>query len=131
MDLRTRKISLAKKTRKKKAYSQKPYLSAAAIQNLRTLAEQIGNIIPATSYRKGAFCFQTIAKKTGCQKDWPTHGSKKELIFAFLRALYRSHRKIFYKLFRENIAQGIERRHKAGDPVLQGEMQQLDSTLRK
>src|SRR6266849_3869115 len=109
----------------------KKQLSAATIQNLRTLAEQIGNIIPATSFRKGAFCFQNIAKKVGHQRDWPTHGPKKEVIFGFLKVLYRSHPKTFYKVFRENIAQGIERRHRAGDPVLQGEMLQLDATLKK
>jgi uncharacterized protein (TIGR02391 family) len=119
------------RTPRRKPRPQKKQLSAATIQNLRTLAQQIGNIVPATSYRKGAFCFQTIAKKAGHQKDWPTHGSKKEMIFGFLKALYRGHPKTFYKVFRENIAQGIERRHKAGDPVLQNEIEQLDSTLRK
>src|ERR1700756_5160342 len=108
----------------------KKQISAAAIQNLRTLAEQIGNIVPATSFRKGAFCFQSIAKKVGHQKDWPTHGPKKEVIFGFLKALYRSHTKTFYRVFRENIAQGIERRHRAGDPVLQAEILQLDATLK-
>jgi len=121
----------AKKSKKRKATPQKKKLSAAAIQNLRTLAEEIGNIIPATSFRKGAFCFQSIAKKVGHQKDWPTHGPKKEEIFGFLKVLYRSHPKTFYRVFRENIAQGIERRHRAGDPVLQAEILQLDATLNK
>jgi len=55
---------------------------------------------------------------------------KKELIFGFLKGVYRNHPKTFYKLFRENIAQGIERRHKLGDPVLEAEMLGLDQTLR-
>lgn len=110
---------------------KKKQLSAVAIQNLRTLAEQIGNIIPATSFHKGAFCFQTIAKKQGLQKEWPALGSKKERIFSFLRAVYRGHPKTCYKIFRENIAQGIERRHKAGDPVMLAEVSQLDVTLKK
>src|SRR6266851_782250 len=110
---------------------KKKQLSAVAIQQLRTLAEQIGNIIPATSFHKGAFCFQTIATKQGLQKEWPALGSKKERIFPFLKAVYRSHPKTFYKIFRENIAQGIERRHKAGDPVLLAEISQLDATLKK
>jgi len=107
------------------------HLSAVTIQNLRLLAEQIGKIIPATSFRKGAFCFATIAKRAGLQKQWPAGGSKKEVIFGFLRAVYRNHPKIFYRLFRENIAQGIERRHSAGDPVLEGEILELDATLRR
>jgi uncharacterized protein (TIGR02391 family) len=120
-----------KKIARKSTRPKKKQLSAVAIQNLRTLAEQIGNIIPATSFHKGAFCFQTIAKKQGLQKEWPALGSKKERIFPFLRAVYRSHPKMFYKIFRENIAQGIERRHKSGDPVLQAEILQLDATLKK
>jgi len=94
----------AKKSKKRKATPQKKKLSAVAIQNLRTLAEQIGNIIPATSFSKGAFCFQTMAKKLGLQKNWPALGSKKERIFGFLKAVYRNHPKMFYKVFRENIA---------------------------
>src|SRR5437588_5690201 len=116
---------------RRKPQPRKKQLSAVAIQNLRVLAEQIGNIIPSTSFSKGAFCFQTIAKKLGLQKDWPAMGSKKERIFGFLKAVYRSHPKTFYKIFRENIAQGIERRHKAGDPVLEAEILQLDATLKK
>lgn len=110
---------------------QRRSLSAVAIQDLRLLAEQIGKIIPATSYRKGAFCFATIAKKVRLQKHWPAAGSKKEAIFGFLRAVYCRHPKIFYRLFRENIAQGIERRHSAGDPVLEAEILQLDANLRR
>jgi hypothetical protein len=37
---------------------------------------------------------------------------------------------LFYKLFRENIAQGIERRHKRGNPVLEREIVAMDQTLR-
>jgi uncharacterized protein (TIGR02391 family) len=125
-----RKRGRVKKTRKKQSARTKQ-LSAVAIQDLRTLAEQIGKIIPATSFSKGAFCFQTIAKRLGLQKDWPLSGSKKERIFGFLKAVYRSHPKTFYKIFRENIAQGIERRHRVGDPVLEAEILQLDATLEK
>src|SRR5258708_233462 len=113
-----------KKSNRSSSRPKKKQLSAVAIQNLRILAEQIGNIIPATSFHKGAFCFQTIAKTQGLQKEWPALGSKKERIFPFLKAVYRSHPKTFYKIFRENIAQGIERRHKAGDPVLLAEVTQ-------
>jgi len=105
------------KTKKRTSCPAKKQLSAVTIQNLRALAEQIGNIIPATSFRKGAFCFQNLAKKLGHQKDWPTHGAKKELIFGFLKALYRNHPKTFYKVFRENIAQGIERRLRIRTPA--------------
>jgi uncharacterized protein (TIGR02391 family) len=123
---------MKKKTKPKKqkrARSQKRQLSAVSIQNLRMLAEQIGEIIPATSFRKGGFCFQTIAKALTLQKNWVS-GTKKESIFGFLKAVYRDHPKMFYKIFRENIARGIERRHKMGEPVLEAEILDLDKTLR-
>lgn len=124
---------MKKRTRRqpKSQGPKKKQLSAAAIQNLRGLAEQIGRIIPGTSPRPKGFCFQTIAKKAGLVKHWPRQGAKKELIFGFLKEVYRRHPKTFYRIFRENIAQGIERRHKAGDPVLQAEILQLDVTLKK
>jgi uncharacterized protein (TIGR02391 family) len=124
MKKRTRRQLKAKAPKKKQ-------LSAATIQNLRGLAEQIGRVIPGTSPRPKGFCFQTIAKKAGLFKYWPRQGAKKELIFGFLKEVYRRHPKTFYRIFRENIAQGIERRHKAGDPVLQAEILQLDETLKK
>lgn len=116
--------------KKKRRVTHKKQLSAAVIQSLRTLAEQIGKIVPATSYRKGAFCFHTIARRSGSLRYWPAGGAKKELIFGFLKDIYRNHPKTFYKLFRENIAQGIERRHRFGDPVLEPEILALDHTLR-
>jgi uncharacterized protein (TIGR02391 family) len=115
----------------RKMVVQRKRLSASSIQHLRTLAEQIGNIIPATSFGRGAFCFQNIARSIRLQKAWPAQGSKKERIFEFLKCVYRGHPKQFYKLFRENIARGIERRHRGGAPVLQAEILQLDATLRK
>lgn len=104
-------------------------MSAASIQNLRTLAGQIGEIIPGTSYRKRGFCFQNIATELGLRNDWPS-GTKKEAIFGFLKAVYRDHSRMFYRIFRENIAQGIERRHRQGNPVLEDEILSLDKTLR-
>jgi len=104
-------------------------ISAASIQNLRTLAGQIGEVIPATSFRKHGFCFQTIAIRLGMKKEWPG-GTKKEAIFGFLKSVYKEHPRTFYRIFRENIAQGIERRHKMGNPVLEPEILSLDKTLR-
>jgi uncharacterized protein (TIGR02391 family) len=120
-----------KKIARKSTRPKKKQLSAVTIQQLRTLAEQIGRVIPGTSPRPKGFCFQTIAKKAGLIKYFPRLGARKELIFGFLKEVYRRHPKTFYRIFRENIAQGIERRQKAGDPVLLAEISQLDATLRK
>jgi hypothetical protein len=95
------------KKKRPQSRPQRRQLSAVLIQSLRTLAGQIGDIIPATSFRRGGFCFQAIARKIGLQKYW-SPGTKKESIFGFLKSVYRDHPKLFYKLFRENIAQGIE-----------------------
>lgn len=120
------KKGAAKKSRPKKR------LSARTHQDLRALAVQIGNIIPATSHRKGAFCFQNIAKEMGLAKYWPSKtDTKKEAIYKFLLGVYLNHSRLIVKLFRENFARGIERRHGAGDPVLRQEMSALDGTLKR
>ena len=108
-------------------------LSAARIQDLRKLADQIGKIIPATSpNKKSGFCFKAIAKNMGLAKYWSDKSdSKKEAIFEFLSKVYQNHPKLIYRVFRENFARGIERRQKAGEPVLQAEMDELDKTLRR
>jgi hypothetical protein len=51
-----------------KKAARRKQLSAPVIQDLRVLADQIGKIIPATSFRKGGFRFQTIAKNMGMSK---------------------------------------------------------------
>lgn len=121
-----------RKIKKKKQKSKRPkarYLSAPTIQSLSILAGQIGKIIPATS--QGPFCFEKIAIKVGRKKDWPKEGNRDARIFEFLKKVYQRHTKIFYKVFRENFAAGITRRHKNGDPVLKPEMASLNTTLLK
>lgn len=75
-----KKILLKKYKRKiqrktKNATAKK--LSASNIQDLRELSEKIGNIIPATSFNKGGFCFAVLAKKYKIQKYWNGSGAKK------------------------------------------------------
>lgn len=118
-----------RKINKTKVQAKKS-ISASTIQHLRALSDQIGEIIPATSFRKGGFCFRSIAKQYGCQKYLLLKDSKKETIFGFLAGVYKYHPRIFYKIFRENIAQGIERRHKAGNPVLLKEIEEMNDTLK-
>jgi len=110
----------------------KKTITAKVIQDLRNLAEQIGEIIPATSFGN-SFCFQKIAKDEGLTKLWikDSKVSKKEKIYEFLRKVYKKHPRTFYKIFRENLAKGIERRKKNGNPVLKEEIMALDKTLKK
>jgi uncharacterized protein (TIGR02391 family) len=126
------KVRGKRKTPSTPKATKRKHLSARTIQDLRILADQIGKIIPATSPSKGGFCFQTIAKNMGLGKHWSaTSDSRKEAIAHFLSKVYQYHPRVFFKIFRENFARGIERRHKAGDPVLQEEMANLDQTLRR
>ena len=79
-------------------------LSAVTIQNLRKLATQAGQIIPATSFGSTGFCFKKIASEYGMSKYWPSAKkgpNKKEGIYLFFSEVYRRHRIIFKKIFRE------------------------------
>lgn len=108
-------------------------IPARAIQDLRTLAVQIGEIIPGTAWGNGAFCFKKIAAENHLNKYWPKakkNPNKREDIFSFLNQVYRRHRKLFYKIFRENLARGIERRRNNGNPVLEAEILALNTTLK-
>src|SRR5919109_1283662 len=100
--MQTKRRRARSSSKPKSSRPAKKQLSAVSIQNLRTLAEEIGRVIPGTSPNPKGFCFQTIAKKSGLFKFWPRHGAKKELIFGFLKEVYRRHPKTFYRIFREN-----------------------------
>jgi len=119
-----RKKNTSRKTKK----TQHKRLLASDIQNLRILASQIGKMIPATS--QGKFSFENIAREYKLTKYWSKSGSKQERIFALLKSTYKYHPKLFYKIFRENFAKAIERRHKQGNPILQREMESINNTLR-
>lgn len=116
-----------KKTKSKRPLPRSRHLSAPTIQNLSSLAAQIGKIIPATS--RGTFSFEKIAITVGCKKYWPKEGNRDARIFELLKKIYQKHPKIFYKVFRENLPAGISRRHKNGDPVLKQEINNLSATL--
>jgi uncharacterized protein (TIGR02391 family) len=121
-----------KQKRNKKIVKTKPktrHLSAPIMQDLSVLAGQIGKIIPGTS--QGLFSFEKIAEKIGCKKYWPKEGNRDARIFEFLKKVYQRHPRIFYKIFRENLHAGINRRHKNGDPVLKPEINELSKTLLK
>lgn len=125
---------LSKKTKAKKNPAPRgKTISARAIQDLRTLAGQIGEIIPATVFPSTGFCFKKIASEAGMGKYWPSPKkgtNKKEVIFLFLKEVYRRHPIVFKKLFRENFARGIERRRNSGKPVLEAEIMTLSATLK-
>lgn len=110
---------------------QKKIISASSVQNIRTLAEQLGEIIPATSMNKSGFCFATLAKEYKLKKFWENKGQKKESIANFLKFIYKKHPRVLKKLIRENLSRAIERRHKNGNPILRQEAENLSATLYK
>jgi len=108
----------------------KNYLTAKKRQDIRFVAELLGNIIPGTS--RGSFSFQNISLQRKITKKYWTEGkNKKEQISNFLLNIYRYHPNLIYKIIRENISKGIERRHKAGAPVLKEEITSLDQSLKR
>lgn len=109
----------------------KKVMSASSVQNIRLLAEQLGEIIPATSMNKSGFCFATLAKEYKLKKFWENKGQKKESIANFLKQVYKKHPRVLKKLVRENLSRAIERRHKNGNPILRQEADNLGSTLSK
>jgi uncharacterized protein (TIGR02391 family) len=109
----------------------KKTVSASSLQSLRLLAEQLGEIIPATSMNKTGFCFTTLAKKYNLKKYWENKGQKKESIASFLILVYKKHPRVLKKLIRENLSRAIERRHKNGNPILRQEADTLSTTLSK
>lgn len=109
----------------------KKIISASSVQNIRLLAEQLGEIIPATSMNKAGFCFTTLAKEYKLKKYWENKGQKKESISSFLMQVYKKHPRVLKKLVRENLSRAIERRHKNGNPILRQEADNLSATLLK
>lgn len=106
-------------------------MSASSLQNIRLLAEQLGEIIPATSMNKNGFCFASLAREYKLHKYWENKGQKKESIASFLKQVYKKHPRVLKKLIRENISRAIERRHKNGNPILRQEADSLSDTLAK
>ncbi len=98
-------------------------------QDIRNLAEALGEIIPGSSL--GSFSFEKIAEaRQYTKKYWKKGKNKKENISSFLIDVYRYHPNLIFKIIRENLPKGIERRHKMGKPILKPEMEQLDRLLK-
>lgn len=116
---------LIKKSRVKRV------VSASSVQNIRILADLLGEFIPATSPNKKGFCFAVLARQYNLRKFWEDKGQKKESIVSFLTKTYKKHPIILKKLIRENLSRAIERRHKNGNPILRQEADALSEVLYK
>ncbi|MGV8130720.1 MAG: TIGR02391 family protein [Candidatus Pacearchaeota archaeon] len=103
-------------------------ITAKKAQDISNLAEALGKIIPATSL--GKFSFKSIAESRSITKKyWKKGVNKRTMISGFLIDVIRYHPKMLYKIIRENIHAGIDRRHKSGHPVLKKEVDEIVELL--
>lgn len=104
--------------------------TAVDIQNIRILAEMLGELIPYSG--RGNFNLQNIAKKFSLTKCFPSkHHNKKETFSFFIQDVLKKRPRMMKKLIREIIPKAIERRHKQGNPILLKEADALGEHLFK
>jgi len=109
------------KKRKNKKRTQKVCVrrfSAVDIQNIRILAEMLGELLPYSGY-KSRFNIVSIAKKRGLSKYLSKgSSSKKEALVEFIRKLHKDKPRTIKIIDREIMPQAIESRHSQGNPIL-------------
>ncbi len=118
------------KTRKKKKIKQINRLTPRVNQLIESFSISIGEIIPATSPMGKGLCFKNIAKSKGLSKYWKDLSNKKRTLSYFFKNIFRYKPIVFRKIIRENISEGINRRHNQGNPVLKKEMSNLVTILK-
>jgi len=105
-------------------------ITAKKRQDIRKLADALGEIIPATGFRS-IFNFKGIAEsRPYTKKYWRGVGNKKTLISEFLINIYRYHPRLLCTIIRDNLPRGIENRHSQGNPVLNAEVENIIKILK-
>jgi hypothetical protein len=118
---------VVKKTKKRQ--KQKNRLLPKQNQLLEQYAVTIGEIIPASSPLGKGICFKNIAKEKGLIRYWSEKTNKRKTLSHFFKNVYRYKPVVFRKIIRENISEGIERRKRRGNPVLEDEMDIISQIL--
>ncbi len=122
-----KKRAKRKNTKTKRASTR---FTAVDIQNMRTLAEMLGELVPYSG--RGNFNLQNIAKRFNLTKCFPAkHHNKKETFSFFIRDVQKKHPRMMKKVIREIIPRAIERRHQQGNPILLKEADALSEQLFK
>jgi uncharacterized protein (TIGR02391 family) len=121
----------ASKTRlRRKPEVRKRSLSAADRQNILSLADKIGKIIPLNGYRS-TFTLEKVAKARGLGRYLPKKTSNKhEAVSKLLEGLLVYKPLTVKKLVREILPQAIERRRNMGNPILLEEATCLAENLK-
>lgn len=105
-------------------------ITAPRRQLIRSLADALGKLVPATAYGE-AFCFEALAKEKRLRKYWQRKRNKLEMISHFLENLCRYHERLPRKIIREVLVRGVERRSRQGRPVTGEELQQINRLLQQ
>jgi len=121
-----RKTKKARKQRKQAVMK----ITARRRQVIRQLAQDMGELVPATVYGKG-FCFESLAKELKLSKYWSTKRNKVESIAHFLEQIFRYKPRMPFKIVREVVSRGIERRKKNGQPVTRKELNNIGDSLKE
>jgi len=123
---------MSKRKHKKKIRKEcAKHFSAVDIQNIRILAEMLGNLVPYSGY-KSKFNLLSIAKNKGLSKYLPRNiSSKKEALVEFIRKLHKDKPRTIKIIVREIMPQAIERRHTQGNPILFDEAESFVRQLYK
>lgn len=121
-----------RKTPKKTTRKATRRFTAAEVQSIRDLAEQLGKLISLSGYRS-SFSLETIAKEFRLQKYLGSKkgANKKEVFADFIKKVHGSHPRTLKKIVRHILPIAIEKRHLKGDPVLKAEADALSETLMK
>lgn len=102
-------------------------LSPQLQQGIKELAVSLGELIPATS--QGQFSLTGIAKKRGLTKFILTGANKRRTFEHFITKMLRQHPVKLKTIINDALAEGVERRHRNGLPVLRGEADVLVKNL--
>ena len=126
---KSKKKAVKKKQVRTAPEKRRRRLTAVDVQNIRNLAESIGNLVPLSGYRS-SFTLTKIAIERGLSKYLPKKApNKKESVASFLQNLFVYRPRTAKLIIREILPQAIERRRSNGDPILLEEAENLASQL--
>lgn len=126
---KSKKQSKAKKVsvRRKQAAMK---ITARRRQVIRQLAQDMGELVPATAYGKG-FCFESLAKDLNLSKYWTRKRNKVESIAHFLEQIFRYKPRMPFKIAREVVSRGVERGKKNSRLVTRELLNSIGNNLKE
>lgn len=108
---------------------KKRTLSVRNRQQVRILAEQLGQLIPLSGFRS-TFNVTQLAKERGLAQYLPKKSqNKKESLAVFLENVISYRPRTLKIIIQEILPKAIERRHQNGNPVLAAEADTFATTL--